>query len=547
MIRRMHDYRDEIENGIIADDGAALTRIFDRAEKRLASVEKEFTRLALSSNGNIAQIPENIAEAQKIVDEFSNEIEAAIVRPGKDWAKGAMPRAFGAGRNLARVNLDVDFISPELVSSVFKNVSGAEKAVLEVGFKNSYRIMNVVGDDVGDWFRREMLDAVIDGIPVQGGADSLAGRLIQSGRIKPLKIKTQSGRIITRTVRQRANTIARVEMARVVNQTHEVLATEALGDDAVYINSNPRDSRTTDICLRASAQPAMTLRDWDKTEFGRPPRLNPFHMCRSVLIGGEASWFGDRTGAETPKPKPKPKPTLIPPKFKSTKAAQTWANDNIKSVSFGDFKGVSLEVINDTISTVAKIEGRVKKGIPIKRGDVKLEFNMGKIPVRKKNILGVYQADTHTVTIRKQYNKRGFKTQNDYFKAQYDGDNRYKILEIDGTKTEIRRPFTEVESISDIVTHEMAHALDDASNSIGFPYSIQIRGVVQGKLDKNESLGRILSVSEYGSSDVYASISQAGRCHENFAESFLTVFKKSPRAELIDPEVRAIIDAIIED
>ena len=303
MIRRMHDYRDEIENGIIADDGAALTRIFDRAEKRLASVEKEFTRLALSTDGNIAQIPENIAEAQKIVDEFSNEIEAAIVRPGKDWAKGAMPRAFGAGRNLARVNLDVDFISPELVSSVFKNVSGAEKAVLEVGFKNSYRIMNVVGDDVGDWFRREMLDAVIDGKPVQGGADSLTSRLIQSGRIKPLKIKTQSGRIITRTVRQRANTIARVEMARVVNQTHEVLATEALGDDAVYINSNPRDSRTTDICLRASAQPAMTLRDWDKTEFGRPPRLNPFHMCRSVLIGGEASWFGDRTGA-TPKPKP---------------------------------------------------------------------------------------------------------------------------------------------------------------------------------------------------------------------------------------------------
>jgi len=291
MIRRMHDMRDEIEDGVIDDAAKRLERIFARAERRLASIEAQFERFALSGNGTIAQIPENVATAQSIVDDLNAEIQAAIVRPGKDWAKRAIPEAFNAGRDLARINLDVDFLSGDLVAAAFNNVTVAQKAVIEVGFQNTYKIMNVVGDDVSDYFRREMLDAVIDGIPVQGGPDSLAGRLIQGGRIKPIKIKTESGRIFTRSIRQRANTIARVEMARVTNKTHEVIATRALGAEAVYVNSNPRDSRTTDICMRASTSGAKTLAEWDRSDFGRPPRLNPFHMCQSVLIGGQKSWF----------------------------------------------------------------------------------------------------------------------------------------------------------------------------------------------------------------------------------------------------------------
>lgn len=291
MIRRMHEYREEIEHDIIDGDAAELMAIFDRAERRLVDVQTRFDRFVTSGNGELQKIPENIQTAQAIVDEMTDEIEAVIVRPGKDWAQQAIPRAFAAGQELARVNMDVDFISPELVQAAFQNVAQSSRAVLQVGFENTYRIMNVVGDDVADWFRRELTDAVIDGIPVQGGGDSLATRLIQSGRIKPTKIKTESGRIITRTIRQRGNTIARVEMARVVNKTHEVLAAEALGGEAVYVNSNPRDSRTTDICRRASQEAPKTLREWDNSQFGRPPRLNPFHLCRSVLIGGKEGWF----------------------------------------------------------------------------------------------------------------------------------------------------------------------------------------------------------------------------------------------------------------
>ncbi len=57
------------------------------------------------------------------------------------------------------------------MAAAFNNVTVSQKAVIEVGFQNTYKIMNVVGDDVSDYFRREMLDAVIDGIPVQGGPD----------------------------------------------------------------------------------------------------------------------------------------------------------------------------------------------------------------------------------------------------------------------------------------------------------------------------------------------------------------------------------------
>jgi hypothetical protein len=46
------------------------------------------------------------------------------------------------------------------------------------------------------------------------------------------------------------------------------------------------DDRTTEICREASRQEPMTLEQWSASEWGRPPRLSPFHLCRSVLEGG---------------------------------------------------------------------------------------------------------------------------------------------------------------------------------------------------------------------------------------------------------------------
>jgi hypothetical protein len=89
------------------------------------------------------------------------------------------------------------------------------------------------------------------------------------------------GSTICRPVATRANAVARVE-----------LCAAALGDEAVYVNDNPMDDRTTDICREASEQPPMTLDEWSASPWGRSPRLRPFHLCRSVLVGGRREWFG---------------------------------------------------------------------------------------------------------------------------------------------------------------------------------------------------------------------------------------------------------------
>lgn len=296
MIRRVHEYRDQIEDEVVEPARAALERIFAKAEVALARRRDLFNRFA-TSGGRLAQTVENVEESGRILEELQGDIAKWIVGPGKQWANERVATIHRAGRELARLNLDVDYISPELIRSLFRNVSVAERAVLRVGFQDTYKILNTVGDDVAEWFRREMLDAILEGIPVQGKGDTLTNRLIESGRLKPVRIRTETGRIITRSVRARATGIARIESARIVNHTHEVLAQQALGREAVYLNSDPQDSRTTDICMRASRQAPKTLREWDASQYGRPPRLNPFHYCRSVLIGGRPEWFEGREAA----------------------------------------------------------------------------------------------------------------------------------------------------------------------------------------------------------------------------------------------------------
>jgi hypothetical protein len=77
-----------------------------------------------------------------------------------------------------------------------------------------------------------------------------------------------------------------------MNPVHESLCAAALGDAAVYANENPMDDRTTEVCMEASRQEPMALEQWSASRWGRPPRLRPFHLCRSVLVGGRKEWFG---------------------------------------------------------------------------------------------------------------------------------------------------------------------------------------------------------------------------------------------------------------
>ena len=292
MIRKVHAYRDQIEEDVIGPAKAELERIFREAEVALARQAKEFNQLPIDPSGSLGRSLENITQANQILARVETSIGSYITAPGHAWADQAGALAYAAGRELARVNFDVQQVSPELLRAAYENVT-LTKGVLQVGLESMYRVINTVGDDVGDWFRRESMDAILEGLPVVSKTDgeSLMSRLVESGRLKPIVVKTETGKLIRRSIAQRAEAIARIEMSRIVNRTHEVLAEEILGKTAVYRNSNPQDSRTTNICREASAHKPMTLAQWSASRFRRPPRLRPFHLCRSVLIGGEAEWF----------------------------------------------------------------------------------------------------------------------------------------------------------------------------------------------------------------------------------------------------------------
>lgn len=291
MQRKLSAFRDRIDERIIGREEKRLNGVFADAERDLARLVEDLNELPTDTEGRLIAEFDTVEAANAILATFAAEINRVIVEPGKAWADNAMPIAFEAGREAARLNLDVDFVSPELIEAAIDNISDEARDILTVGFEDTYRIMNVVGEDVGEWFRRETIDAIMEGIPVVGRGETLASRLVEAGRIRPLVIKSQTGRDIRLSITQRANMIARIEMVRVENRAHQRLVEDALGDEAVYINSNPEDSRTTDICERASNQDPMTLDEWTASEFGRPPRLRPFHQCRSRLVGGLTEWF----------------------------------------------------------------------------------------------------------------------------------------------------------------------------------------------------------------------------------------------------------------
>ncbi|MAH47782.1 hypothetical protein CMI37_18315 [Candidatus Pacearchaeota archaeon] len=350
----MHRARHEIEINQIGGLSAELAGIFDRAERKLYKERGKFFKgLSTNAQGEIIGSVKNIEAARKRISYVKDSVDKLVKKPGMVWGD-KMVKAMGeAGRELARVNLTTDFIPQAKIDAVFKHISSTERAILKVGRYDAYSIIGTIGDDINEFFRREMLDSVAEGIPIQGRGDTLANRLFASGRLKAIPVYTKDGRTIMRSARTRADAIARVESAKILNATHEDVTKQALGDEAVYRNSNPRDSRTTDICLQASRQEPMTLLEWSRTRFGRPPRLRPFHLCRSVLIGGMKEWFEDDGNPEPVQNATKP-PQPDNPKIKGPQDFDS-IEDRLKYYTEGD------SMVRDLIAEGARRKREYRK------------------------------------------------------------------------------------------------------------------------------------------------------------------------------------------
>jgi hypothetical protein len=354
MIRAMHKARHEIEINQIGGLSAELTGILDRAERKLYRERDRFFKgLSTDSKGHIIGSVKNINEARMRIGYVKEKVEELVKKPGMVWGDKMVSAMGNAGRELARVNLTTDFIPQAKIDAVFKHVSSSERAILKVGRYDAYSIMGTVGDDINEFFRREMLDSVAEGIPIQGPGDTLSNRLFASGRLKAIPIQAKNGRTIMRSAKARADAIARIESAKILNATHQDVTKQALGDEAVYRNSNPQDSRTTDICKFAAREKPMTLAEWSRSRFGRPPRLSPFHLCRSVLIGGMEEWFED-DGNPDPVQDATPPPQPDNPKIKGPQDFDG-IEDRLKYYAEGD------NIIRDVVSEAARKKRKWRK------------------------------------------------------------------------------------------------------------------------------------------------------------------------------------------
>ncbi len=264
-----------------------------KLEDVLAAVSEELygNRTALFSilateGSKLVQTPENIAAVNKVYDETLALVKSVLKVSGYGWVENWVNRASLRGVELAEWSLEGfgDLVrNREVLLAAFKNFNQIDSMILTSGLEEGYRILDTYGTDIADYFRRETLRAIIEGIPVQSlpgsKADSLARRIWEGGRIGKGKLPS---------IVHRAVTIARIELPRIENATYTQKAQEAGLEWG--INVNPLDERTTPICEDASAAGPMTYQDWLNT-YGLPPRINPFHLCRSNIIWGEKRWL----------------------------------------------------------------------------------------------------------------------------------------------------------------------------------------------------------------------------------------------------------------
>lgn len=279
--------------GRIEDDEVALLRVFLSAERTLFS---EFGRIAGAfsiADGHIDKDDiANLGHIESMMGQIDAILRRELIGPGRDWADRAVVGSYKDGRRLAQINMQL--VDERLVREAFAAVTPAEVGVLQSGLAEGYKSVGKVGSDIAEYLRAELTEAAILGRPVQGSG-SLAERLFEGGQLRPVVTQNKEGKPITRSVKQQSITIARVETVKVANRVHQIKTEEAFAlfgeEEIVYGNINQEDNVTTDICMRASQADPMTLEQWDASEFGRAPRFEPFHFCRSVLLAGTRRMF----------------------------------------------------------------------------------------------------------------------------------------------------------------------------------------------------------------------------------------------------------------
>lgn len=269
-------------NGAASD----LEDIFRAVENELYGRRGALFAALETESGKLLRNAPNLAAVNKVYDEVLTVIREITDAAGHEWLETWIGAANARGNDLGAWTVQGFgelVYNRGVLLTAFKNFSEVDSLLITSAMENGYRVLDTYGADIAGYFRREMVRAIIEGIPVQSPlgskADSLAKRLWEGGRI---------GKGRMPSLAQRAVTIARFELPKVELATYTQKSRD-LGLDYGR-NINPLDERTTGICEDATNAGVMTYQQWIDS-YGLPPRVNPFHLCRSQIIWGEKGWL----------------------------------------------------------------------------------------------------------------------------------------------------------------------------------------------------------------------------------------------------------------
>lgn len=98
MIKRVHAYREQIENDIIAGDARALMFLFSRAERRLTTIQKRFSAFAVSEGGLLQKRPRTSPRRNGSPTKWLPRLTSILCDLAKNGQKGNTSGAYGGAQ-----------------------------------------------------------------------------------------------------------------------------------------------------------------------------------------------------------------------------------------------------------------------------------------------------------------------------------------------------------------------------------------------------------------------------------------------------------------
>jgi hypothetical protein len=286
---------EKIAKAAYADVMSDLLRMEKQLTKDIRAMDKEIEK---GDKDEIKKTRANQKVLKETLKDTQTTIAATMKTAPEKWVETWAAPSYIAGRK----QLEISLTNAQLVGYNTRPLLLAHEALFmdpatltpikASGFRTR-AAYNAYGKELQDWLAYELNYAYQNGIPIGNykdigtGKNTLTANLFKDdSRFRGYT--TASG--VHVPAERNALATARIEPVQIANDVAWIESNE-LGLTHCY-NSNPDDVNTTKICQEATHAGALVKGDMIK-RYGQPPRLSPFHLCRSSLIYVMEEWISD--------------------------------------------------------------------------------------------------------------------------------------------------------------------------------------------------------------------------------------------------------------